>query len=81
MVNLDTSDSVIALEGHARAAAHWIIISGQQLHGENDSVKTNWTTWLANMAWILDKDDLNKDIKSMCWEAKNVMDSIRARSV
>ncbi len=76
IATIDTSDSVIALEGHAPAAAHWIIISGRSLYDDSHTVRTNWSTWVADMAWIADKDDLNKDIRSLCQEAKSVMDSI-----
>ena len=36
---LDTSDSIVALQGHAPAAAYWIILCGKRLHDESDAVK------------------------------------------
>lgn len=77
-MTLDTSDSVIALEGHAVAAAHWIIIGGRQLYDESNDVKTEFATLQANLAWILERDDLSKDIKSKLQEAKTAMDTISA---
>jgi hypothetical protein len=77
-VTLDTSDSIIALEGHAVAAVHWIIIGGRQLYDESDAVKTEFTTLQANLAWILERHDLNSDIKSKLEEAKTAMDTISA---
>ncbi|KAF2875938.1 hypothetical protein BDV95DRAFT_285880 [Massariosphaeria phaeospora] len=74
----NTSDSIIAFEGHAEAAAHWIIICGRQLYDESNDVKTEFTTLQANLAWILELDDLNNDIKSKLQEAKTAMDEISA---
>lgn len=77
-VTQDTSDSIVALEGHAVAAANWIIVSGRQLYDECNDVRTEFTTLQANLAWILERDGLNNDIKSKLQEAKATMDTISA---
>lgn len=76
--NLDTSDSIIALEGHALAAIHWIIISGRQLFDECIGVQMEFTALQANLSWILERGDLRNDIKSKLQEAKTAMDAINA---
>jgi hypothetical protein len=77
-MTLDTSDSIVALEGHAVAAANWIIIGGRQLYDESNDVRTEFTTLQANLVWILERDDLSNDIKSKLQEAKTAMDTISA---
>lgn len=74
----DTSDSIVALEGHAVAAANWILVCGRQLCDECNGVRTEFRTLHANLAWILERDDLNEDIKSKLQEAKATMDMISA---
>jgi hypothetical protein len=77
-VTLDTSDSIVALEGHAAAAANWIIIGGRQLYDESNDFKMEFTALQANLAWILERDDLSNDIKSKLQKAKTAMDTISA---
>ncbi|PVH96886.1 hypothetical protein DM02DRAFT_658815 [Periconia macrospinosa] len=74
----NTSDSIIALEGHAMAAANWIIVSGRQLYENCSDVRTEFATLHANLTWIIELDGLNSDIKSKLQEAKTTMDKIRA---
>ena len=77
-LTIDTDDSVIALEGHAVAAAHWIVVAGRELYDGSEDIKTEWTTWKADLAWILERDGLRDDVKAKVQEARIVMDMISA---
>lgn len=41
MFFLDTSDGIIALEGYAPAAIHWIFVCGQRLYDKSSEAKGN----------------------------------------
>jgi len=73
----NTSDSIIALEGHAPAAASWIIVCGQPLYDECSEAKGKWTAWEADLDWILEQE-LNGTIKSLCQQALAEMRRIAA---
>ncbi|KAJ8115497.1 hypothetical protein OPT61_g2864 [Boeremia exigua] len=74
----NTSDSIVALEGHAVAAAHWIVVSGSQLYNQCNDVQREFTTLQTNLNWILEQDGLNEGIKTQLQEAKTIMDTILA---
>ena len=73
---LGTSDSIVAFEGHAIAAANWIIVCGRQLYNECIGIRTEFTTLQANIAWVLEREDLSNDVKKTLQEAKIAMDGI-----
>ena len=74
---LDTSNSIVAFEGHAPAAAEWILVSGRRLYDECKA-RAEWTTWIADLAWIIDQNGLDEEIKSSCQEALIVMERIHS---
>ncbi|KAF3768649.1 hypothetical protein M406DRAFT_71635 [Cryphonectria parasitica EP155] len=59
----NTSDSIVALQGHAPAAAHWINISGQCLYDDCKDVRESWTTWTEDMDWIASQSQLNEEAR------------------
>lgn len=67
---------MVALEGHAVAAATWIVVCGRRLYEERDGVRMEFETLRANLEWILECDGLNEDIKAKLQEAKVEMDAI-----
>lgn len=76
IIPLDTSDSIIALEGHAPAAAEWIIIGGQRLHDECSHAKRMWKEWEITFEWIAGLTELDVSVKSLCEQALVEMRSI-----
>jgi hypothetical protein len=75
---LDSSDSIIALEGHAPAAAQWIIVCGQRLHDESSEAREKWATWEADLDWIAEQSELYDTTKSLCQQALAEMRRISA---
>jgi hypothetical protein len=59
----------MALEGHAPAAADWIIVCGQRLYDECSEARGKWTEWEADLDWIVEQVELNDTIKSLCQQA------------
>lgn len=76
MSNIDTSDEIVALRGHADAAAQWIVIAGQRLYDDSDLARAKWSTWLADVAWIAAQDDLYDETRALCRQAQTVMEAI-----
>jgi len=65
----DTSDSIIALEGHVPAAVQWIIVCGQRLHDECSDAQSKWPEWETNLDWIVGQAGLYDSVKSLCQQA------------
>jgi Protein of unknown function (DUF3632) len=75
---LGTSDSVAALDGHAPAAAQWILVCGQRLYDECSEVRGRWTEWEADFNWIADQTEVYDTVKSLCRQAATEMRRIIA---
>jgi hypothetical protein len=75
---LDTSDSLIALEGHAPAAVNWILVCGERLHDESSVSRGKWSEWEAALTWMVGQAELNGEIKSKCQQALVAMRRIVA---
>lgn len=73
----DTSDSIVALQGHAPAAAHWIIIAAQRLYEDSQEVNDKWQSYVSDAEWIADQQELDQETRDMYQQALAVMKSIR----
>jgi hypothetical protein len=69
---------MISLEGHAPAAAQWIIVCGQRLYDECSDAEGKWAEWEADLDWIVEQAKLNDTIKSLCQQALAEMRRIAA---
>jgi hypothetical protein len=75
---LGTSDSVFATEGHAPAAAQWIIVCGQRIYDESSDARGKWAEWEADLDWIAGRVELVETVKSLCQQTLAEMRRIAA---
>ncbi|CAN8096398.1 unnamed protein product [Discula destructiva] len=70
------SDEIDALQGHAEAAAQWILICGRRLFNERESIREHWAQWQQDLEWITIQDKLRDETLKNCQEALAEMRSI-----
>ncbi|KAG6843556.1 hypothetical protein H0H93_000641 [Arthromyces matolae] len=70
------SDDIIALEGHAPAAAQWVIICGQRLYHESSQIEQKWAGWTHDLSWIVEQEGLNESTRLLCRQALQEMQQI-----
>ncbi|KAJ4393447.1 hypothetical protein N0V93_002657 [Gnomoniopsis smithogilvyi] len=75
----NTSDEVDALQGHADAAAQWILVCGERLYNEREDVRKHWSQWEQDLDWITGQDGLKDETKTLCREALAKMKTTRPR--
>lgn len=75
---LGTTNSVVALEGHAPAANQWIIICGQRLYENSSQARGKWTAWKADLRWFAEQVGLTDTVKLRCQQALTQMKRIAA---
>ncbi|KAG6917294.1 hypothetical protein DXG01_003135 [Tephrocybe rancida] len=75
------SDNTVTLEGHAPAAAQWILVCGQRLYNKCSEVKEKWGEWEGGLDWIVAQGELYDATQSLCERALAEMRRIRTASL